>query len=669
MPIVTHNPLDLAAAALVENPREAERIARRILAVAPADPRPRLILASALRRMGRVPEALPILTELARAWPTAARTRFELAVTLCAMGREEEGDRQLDEAVRLDPGHSESWHVMAERAFATGESDRELRACAALARIEASDPELGRAAELVVLGQHADAEPLLQRRCLSRPDDAEAFRLMAACHVARRSTHSAEALLRHAVTLAPDNNRCRFDLAHALYTGRQAGLAIRALSPLLAADPANFAYRNLQAACLALLGDDVGAEAIHAELAEAFPGNARIAVNHGHAARTAGQRDLAIAAYRRAASLAPGLGEAWWSLANLKVGALTDADEAVMANQLAHALPDDDRMHLEYAMARRLEDTGREAGAVSHYSAGAHLARMRTGGNTSDYTAAAARICARFTAGFLNERKDWGSDSTAPVFVVGLPRSGSTLVEQILASHPAIEGTMELPYIGAIAARIEREGGDERIAAATADDLRAWGEEYLALAAPHRRLGRPRFIDKMPNNFRHLGLIRLILPRARIIDVRRHPMAACFSAYKQLFAEGQEFSYDFADLGAYYRAYLAIIRHFAAVQPGASHTLIYEDLVDDTEREVRRMLAALDLPFDPGCLRFFENARAVRTVSSEQVRQPIYRSGLYHWRKFEPWLGPLEAALGDAMTRWRDIPDPIAPNIGSVPCS
>lgn len=653
MTIMTKDPLEQAAAALAGDPARAEAIARSIVSRAPCDPRPRLILASALRRLGRPVEAIDMLNELACAWPKAARTRYELGLSLCAAGRGSEGDRQLDEAIRLDPGHGETWAAIEQRAFASGDQIRELRAKAALARIAAGHPDLGRAAELVVLGHHDEAEPILQRFCLADTRNAEAFRLMAACHVARHSLQSAETLLRHALALAPSGNRIRFDLAHALYAARQAGHAMQELAPLLETDPSNLAYRNLQAACLALLGDDDGAEAIHAELAAAFPANAAIAINHGHAARTAGMRDTAIAAYRRAASLAPQTGEAWWSLANLKVGALTAADEAEMQRQRALPLPDGDRMHLEYALGRRLEDAGDAAGAFAHYEAGAVIARRRFLIADRDYAAETARLQQGFTSQFLADREGMGAADGSPIFIVGLPRSGSTLVEQILASHPAIEGTMELPYIGLIADRIEREGGAQRLAGATAMELRGWGKEYLALARVHRRLGRARFIDKMPNNFRHIGLIRLILPKARIIDVRRHPMAACFSAFKQLFAEGQEYSYAQADLAAYYRHYLAIVRHFSVVRPGAVHTVIYEDLVDRTEPEIRALLEAVGVEFDPATLRFFENDRAVRTVSSEQVRQPIYRSGLDHWRKFERFLGPLAQALGSDLEDWR----------------
>lgn len=647
------DPFEQAAAALADHPARAELLARALVARAANDPRPRLILASALRRQGRAAEALPLLTELARAYPRAARTRYELGVSLCALGRGPEGDRQLDEAARLDPAHAETWEAIEGRAFAAGDGARERRAQAALARIAAGDPQLGRAAELVALGHHAEAEPLLRAFCLARPNHVEGLRLMAACQVAARAFGAAETLLRHALTLEPDSRRLRFDLAHALFAGRQAEPAMAELAPLLEAEPANPAYRNLLAACLGLLGDDRGAEAINAELADAFPDNPRVAVNHGHAARTAGGRDAAIAAYRRAIALSPQAGEAWWGLANLKIGALTAADEAEMRRLLALNLPDDDRMRIEYALARRLEDADNPAEAFAHYAKGAALARVRFAHGARDYPAELATARAVFTRAFLAERADWGDPDPAPIFVVGLPRSGSTLVEQILASHPAIEGTMELPYMGILAGELEAAGMAEALTAATPAQVRAWGARYLERARIHRRLGRTRFIDKMPNNFRHIGLIRLILPRARIVDVRRHPMAACFSGFKQLFAEGQEFSYDLADLGHYYRHYLATVRHFQQVQPGSVHTLRYEDLVDDTEGQVRALLAALDLPFDPACLRFFENDRAVRTVSSEQVRQPIYRSGLDQWRAFAPWLGPLEAALGDALTGWR----------------
>jgi len=648
---VMTDPIAEAASALADQPVLAERLARELVKRSPGDPRPRLILASALRRLDRSGEALPILTELVRAFPKAARSRYELGLSLCALGRGGEGDIELDAAVRLDPRHAEAWAAISARAFAAGDTQRERRAEAALARFSFSDPALAQAAELVALGKHAEAEPLLRRFMLARPNDADGARLLAQCYVAARAYTNAETLLRHALLLRSNDGLARFDLAAALFAAQQAEAALAELAPLLEAAPDNAAYRNLKAGCLALIGDDAGAEALHAGLAAQFPANPHIAINHGHALRTAGQRDAAIAAYRRAVSLRPQAGEGWWGLANLKVGALTPDDGAAMRAALAGPLPDEDRMHLAYALGRCAEDAGQADAAFAHYAAGAELAARRPGNKAEDYTAQAEAVAALFTPDFLAERADWGAASEAPIFVVGLPRSGSTLVEQILASHPDIEGTMELPYIGAIAARIASMPGG--LAAATADQVRGWGEDYLARAAVHRRLGKSRFIDKMPNNLRHIGLIRLILPQATIIDVRRHPMAAGFSAFKQLFAEGQAFSYDLETLARYYRHYLSIVRHFHAAQPGAVHTLVYEDLVDETEAEVRRLLDSVGVPFDPACLRFFENDRAVRTVSSEQVRQPIYRSGLDHWRQFEAHLAPLAAGLGPDLEAWR----------------
>jgi hypothetical protein len=263
-----------------------------------------------------------------------------------------------------------------------------------------------------------------------------------------------------------------------------------------------------------------------------------------------------------------------------------------------------------------------------------------------------------FTGRFLAEREGWGAPAGDPIFIVGLPRSGSTLIEQILASHSAVEGTMELPDIGLIANRLAkttRGGYPEGLAELDAAALSRLGGLYLERTRIQRRGERPFFIDKMPNNFRHIGLIHLILPKARIIDARRHPLGSCFSAFKQHFAQGQGFSYDLSDLGRYYRDYVALMAHFDAVLPGRIHRVIYEDMVEDTEGEVRRLLDYCGLPFEPACLKFYENERAVRTVSSEQVRRPIFREGLEQWRNYESWLGPLKAALGPALDDWRGV--------------
>lgn len=659
MPHAAQDPFEAAATALAKRPDQAERQARALMARLPGDPRPQLILASALRRQGKAGGALAMLVELARRYPRAARTRYELGLCLIQVQRAGEGAEQLRAAVTLDPKLVEAWQALADVAFAAGDVDGEMAAQGALARLACTDPQVGRGAEMIALGQQAKAEPILRQHLLRHPHDPQALRLLAVCYLAGRGFDHAETLLRHALSVEGDFDAARFDLARVLFARQQAELALVELAPLLERAPDHAAYRNLQAGCLALLGDDAGAEALHAGLAQEFPGNAGIAINHGHALRTTGARAQAIAEYRRALTLRPQTGEAWWSLANLKVTeALAGPDEAAMEGLLARPLPDADRLHLEYALGRRYEDAGDAAQAFDHYAKGAAIVRRNLPEPPGDYEAQAREVAALFTRDFLAERADWGvpaqEGGDAPIFVVGLPRSGSTLVEQILASHSTIEGTMELPYVSAIAGRLAQNGGDAALAQATRDQVRAWGDEYLLRARLHRRLGRARFIDKMPKNFKHIGLIRLMLPHARIIDVRRHPMASCFSGFKQLFAEGQEFSYDLTDLARYYRHYLTIIRHFHAVAPGAVHTLRYEDLIEDTESRVRELLTAVGVDFEPSCLRFFENNRAVRTVSSEQVRQPIYRSGLDHWRAFEASLAPLASGLGDALDTWRD---------------
>jgi len=332
-----------------------------------------------------------------------------------------------------------------------------------------------------------------------------------------------------------------------------------------------------------------------------------------------------------------------------------------METQLAN--PDvvgEDRFHLHYALGKALEDRGDFEPSFTHYLEGARLRRLEAPYDADEFDALAARSKAVFTSDFFAERSDWGATSDAPIFVVGLPRPGSTLIEQILASHSHVEGTMELPEIGAMArsfGRAERRGGapyPDVLAGLAAEEVRALGETYLERTRIHRKQGKPRFIDKMPNNFHHLGLIRLILPNARIVDARRHPMAAGFSTFKQHFARGQAFSYNLTDIGRYYRFYLDLVAHFDAAQPGAVARVIYEDMVADTEGETRRLLAALNLDFEPECLRFYETDRAVRTASSEQVRRPIFREGLDQWRNYEPWLAPLAEALGPALEAWRE---------------
>jgi tetratricopeptide (TPR) repeat protein len=375
---------------------------------------------------------------------------------------------------------------------------------------------------------------------------------------------------------------------------------------------------------------------------------------YGHVLKTVGRTDEGVAAYRRALALNPASGDAWWSLANLKSGVLDAADVARMTSLLESGAPAPaDRINLHFALGRALEEGGEFEASFRHYEKGNGLQRAASGYDAAVTASEVAKAKALFTPAFFAARAGHGDPSPAPIFILGMPRAGSTLIEQILASHSAIEGTAELPYIPALARELAatrsvalRTPYPEVLARLDADESRALGRLYLDRAAVHRRTGRPHFIDKLPNNWLDIGFIHQILPYARIIDARRAPLACCWSNYKQHFARGQDFAYDLGDLGKYYRDYVDLLDHFDAVLPGRIYRVAHERLVADPEAEIRRLLDHLGLPYEPACLDFHRNSRAVRTASSEQVRRPISSAGLDSWRAYESWLQPLKDALG-----------------------
>jgi tetratricopeptide (TPR) repeat protein len=380
----------------------------------------------------------------------------------------------------------------------------------------------------------------------------------------------------------------------------------------------------------------------------------------GHALRSAGSNDECVAAYRRCIEARPTFGEAWWSLANLKTFRFGEADiEAMERLQPSSQLSDDDRLHIHFAMGKAREDQAAYGAAFDHYAKGNAIRRRQTNYNPDETSAHVTRSKTLFTPEFFAARREQGSPDPAPIFIVGLPRSGSTLVEQILSSHSLVEGTMELPDITHLARRI----GDQKrksdaskypdgLADLDASALRALGEEYIERTRIQRKTGKPFFIDKMPNNFAHVGMIHLILPNAKIIDARRHPLGTCLSAFKQHFARGQTFSYSMTDLGRYYRDYVDLMAHVDRVLPGRVHRIFYEQLVTDFENGVRALLTHCGLEFEDACLSFHTNTRAVRTASSEQVRRPLYRDAVEHWKNFDAWLQPLKDALGPALDEY-----------------
>lgn len=560
-----------------------------------------------------------------------------------------------------DPQGAAHWAAEGQRRRLAGDVAGADLAAAHEMRATVADPELQRAADALIAGRPAEADALLRAVVARRPDDPLA--LWMAGDVASRGGRNAEAetLLRRAVERAPAFQPARYAHAMVLTWLERITDALAEADRLLAAEPANALYLHLRASALYRLGDDAGAAQAYERVLATHATSPLTWMSYGHALKTLGQRAEAVAAYRRAIDLDATLGEAWWSLANLKTVRFADADVAAMQATLAGALPDEDRLQLHFALGKALEDARRYEDAFGQYVQGNAIQRRRLDYSAAETTAQMRRAKGLLSAPFLAAHAGQGCPRPDPIFIVGLPRSGSTLVEQILASHSAVEGTQELPYIPALAARLggrarrESEGVyPDILAALSPQELTALGEEYLERARNHRKTDRPFFVDKLPNNWAHAGLIHLILPQATIIDVRRHPMGCCFSGFKQHFAAGQAFTYDLGDIGRYYADYVAFMAHMDAVLAGRVHRVIYERLVADPEAETRALLDLCGLAFEPACLRFYENQRSVRTASSEQVRRPIFSDATDHWRHFEPWLNPLRAALGPVIDTYAD---------------
>jgi tetratricopeptide (TPR) repeat protein len=520
------------------------------------------------------------------------------------------------------------------------------------------------AALALVEGRLAVAERLLRPHLKEKPTDIAAIRMMAELAGRLGRNADAETLLRRALELAPDFTAARANLATILYRQNRPVETIALLDALLDEHPENPSHQNLKAAALGRIGGFEEAISIYQQVLERLPGQSKIWMSYGHVLKTVGRQEEGVAAYRRAIALSPALGEAWWSLANLKTVRLGPSDiEAMTAALAAPDLSREDRFHLHFALGKANDDAAEPERAFRHYSEGNRLRRALIGYDPEETSDGVNRSIALFTPAFLEARNGSGCPAPDPIFIVGMPRSGSTLLEQILASHPDVEGTAELPDLPALVKRLagrssksSRSAYPEVLATLDPEALRSLGEEYLGSAGVHRRTAKPFFIDKLPNNWAHVGLIHLILPNARIVDARRHPLDCGFSNFRQHYARGQGFSYALSDIGHYYADYVRLMAHFDRVLPGRIHRAVHERLVEAPETQIRGLLEALGLPFDPACLRFHENDRAVRTASSEQVRRPINRDGIGQWRPYEPWLGPLKDALGEVLETYPEAP-------------
>jgi len=650
-----------AARLLESNPRLALEQASEILKAVPNHPTAGLLLGTAHRLLGNNDSAFQVLTAIVRAQPGWAYAHYELGLVLSRLEQNDAAVAHLRRAVELKPDMPDGWRALGDQLTVAGDSAGADGAYAQHIRASTRDPRLLAAAAALCENQIPQAELLLRNHLKTQPTDVAAIRMFAEVAARLRRYKDAETLLERCLELAPSFTAARHNYAIVLHRQNKAEEALREVNTLLALDACHPGYNNLKAAILAMIGELDGSIEIYGRVLAAYPQQAKIWMSYGHALKTNGREADSVAAYEQSIELAPELGEAYWSLANLKTVHFSPAQLQAMRAQLARPdLSREDRFHLHFALGKALEDARSYAESFEHYAAGNRLRRETLSYSARELTALVRRCKTLLTPEFFSARSDYGCERPDPLFIVGLPRAGSTLIEQILASHSRIEGTMELPHIPAMARTLQlpdQPGSYPQVLLnLTAAQSRALGEQYLERARIQRKSTAPFFIDKMPNNFMHIGLIQLVLPNARIIDARRHPLGCCFSGFKQHFARGQSFTYSLDDIGRYYHDYVELMAHFDAVLPGRVHRVFYESMIADTETEVRRLLEFCGLPFEEQCLRFYENERAVRTASSQQVRKPIFREGLEQFRHYEPWLAPLEQALGPVLRTYPDVP-------------
>ncbi|HEX2789514.1 MAG TPA: sulfotransferase [Steroidobacteraceae bacterium] len=654
-----------AARLLERDPRLAAEQAGEILKVIPGHPRARLVLGAARRIAGHTQAALEVLEPLAREQPQSAAVHLELGIARGEAGQSSAAIAALHHALKLQSDSPDAWRLLADQRDAVGDGAGADQARARYIKAATRDPRLMQAAAALVENQLPLAEARLRAHLQAHPTDVAALRMLAEVAARLRRYLDAQALLERCLELAPSFDAARHNYATVLNRQGKAAAALSQVERLLDQEPRNPGYRNLQAAVLANLGDYTESIKVYEAVLKEFPRQPKVWMSYGHSLKTAGRQAESIAAYRHAIGMQPTLGEAYWSLANLKTHRFSDADLLALRTALAaEDLDQDDRLHFEFALGKALEDQACYEESFAHYAAGNAIRRRSHPYSADDNSRFVRRSKEVFTKEFFAARAGVGATPADPIFILGLPRAGSTLLEQILASHSLVEGTMELPDVPKIAHEIvARPGQDDQphfpqaVAALSAAELRALGERYLADTRIVRKTDAPFFIDKMPNNCLYVPLIHLMLPNARIIDARRHPLGCCLSCFKQHFARGQNYTYGLEDIGRYYRDYVELMAHVDAVLPGRVHRVFYESLIEDTEAQVRRLLDYCNLPFEDGCLKFYENERAVRTASSEQVRRPIFREGLDHWQHYLPWLDPLKAALGPVLDAYPALAD------------
>jgi tetratricopeptide (TPR) repeat protein len=643
---------------------DAAQAAARLAAAAPGHRDALYLLALAQRQQHRLRDALATLEQLERHHPAFSRLFQERGHCYLALKDAPRAIAAYRRAVELNTTLAATWSMLEGLYRMLGDARNAAFAATQVATLKALPLPVMTATNLYCDGDLVAAEDIIRAFLLEHGDHIEAMRLLARIGIDHEVYDDAELLLAAVLERKPEYTAARHEYAWVLMGRHKYREALAELDRLITGDPENRAFRTLRATATVGLGQHEAALELYRTLIKEAPAEGREAadlhLSAAHALKTLGRQTEAIEEYGAAARARPGFGDAWWSLANLKTYRFSDAElERMHAAESAAGTSVVDRYHLCFALGKAYEDRGDYAESWRCYERGNALKRAESRYRPEPVernTANQQKVCTRE---FFRERAACGVASNEPIFVLGLPRSGSTLIEQIVASHSQVDGTQELANVPRFVLELQGRDPDRENPRYPAILAHLPPEAFVQLATRYLeetrlyRGSRPRFIDKMPNNFRHISLIQLMFPNAKIIDARREPMACCFGIYKQLFARGQEFAYSIPDIARYYRTYLELMEHWDRVLPGRVLRVHHEDVVEDLEGGVRRILEHCELPFEPACLEFHRTQRSVRTASSEQVRQPIFREGLDQWRHFEPWLEPLREALGDALERYR----------------
>ena len=610
------------------------------------------LVAVSLRMLQRIPEALGTLATLQSFHPRYSRLFQERGHCHVFNRDAQQAIEAFEWAIRYNPALPASWQALERLYRIVGRTQDATNAGNHVAKLASLPTEVVAARGMVADGDYEDAERTIRAFLAQHPDDVEGLRILSMLARQFEYNTDAEVLLDKLLAKAPNYNSARYDLILTLVDLHKHQRAREESERLMAAEPRNPGVRVTHAGILMALGDVNGSIERYQALLQQMPRDSELHQSLGHAYKTNGESAKAIESYRRAIEVRPDFGEAYWSLANLKTYRFTDAELERMRHYEAQPyLQQADRYHLCFALGKALEDRGDYAESFIYYDRGNALKKEGSLYRPAAQERAVNRQMELCTPEFFAERSGWGCPDASPIFVLGLPRAGSTLLEQILASHSQVEGTMELANIPRLVGSLGSgdKFGDTHypgvLPQLTAEQCREFGEAYIRDTRVYRT-GKPFFIDKMPNNFRNIALIQLILPNAKIIDARRDAMDCCFSNFKQLYANGHPFAYNLDDIGRYYRSYVSLMDHWDRVLPGRVLCARHEDVLADLEGSVRRILDYCGLPFEPACVEFHRTERRVHTASAEQVRRPINRDGVDQWRPYEPWLGPLKDALG-----------------------